>query len=255
MSIQINPIPIFNDNYVWVIDNGTHAVIVDPGKAEPVNDYLQQHQLKLSAILITHHHWDHINGLETLIAQHQCSSFGPVEDRIEHISNRVKEGDVVNLPELDLSFRVIETPGHTTSHICFFGNDLLFCGDTLFSMGCGKMFEGTPEQYIHSLNKLKELSPETMVYCTHEYTLSNIAFAQRIDPDNEAIAKKKSKSEQLRSHDLPTLPFKLSDEIKLNPFLRTDDQAFRDALSTKKNVKLDDEASFFAFLRTAKDNF
>ncbi len=255
MKTTISPIPIYDDNYVWVIDDGHYAVVVDPGLAEPVDDFLLKNKLTLCAILLTHHHWDHINGLQALYENWRCEVYGPDDDRIPAVQTIVKEGDVVHIKPLELSFTVMATPGHTTSHICFYNDDVLFCGDTLFSLGCGRMFEGTAEQFVNSLNKIKSLPAELMVYCTHEYTLSNIAFVESVLPESDAIQQKKEWAKSLRKRNQPTLPVKLKDELSLNPFLLTDSHSFQQHLNRIYNADVADEVSAFTLLRTAKDNF
>ena len=166
MTLCIHPIPAFQDNYIWTIHNETNAIVVDPGESAPVENYLAKHQLKLQAILITHHHHDHINGVESLLQQWNCDVYGPADSRIQCKYIRVKEQDLVAIDALKLNFKVIETPGHTLTHICYFNDKWLFSGDTLFSIGCGRMFEGTAEMYVESLQKLKQLDAETALYCT-----------------------------------------------------------------------------------------
>ncbi len=205
--------------------------------------------------MITHHHWDHVNGLESLQAKWACPAFAPSDSRIPGQLTAVKENQLVELPELGLTFQVIETPGHTLSHICYFNKQYLFCGDTLFSMGCGRMFEGDATQYVDSLNKIKALPPETEIYCTHEYTQSNIDFALSIEPDNNAINTKKHEVQLLRNKGLPSLPVKLSSELALNPFLRTNQMAIQSQLENKYNTQIDNEVTCFAMLRKCKDQF
>ena len=255
MSIDIVPIPAFDDNYLWLLHNGSQAVVVDPGDAGPVNRYLSKHQLELSGILITHHHWDHVNGLEALQNDWNCVVYGPADQRIPGDLITVQEQDIVKLPSLGIEFAVMDTPGHTLSHISYYNDRWLFCGDTLFSIGCGRMFEGTPDVYSQSLNKISALPPELMVYCTHEYTAANIKFALSIEPQNQGLLNKQQDVAQHRANHQPSLPVRLSDELKLNPFLRTDEPDLqRKLIEINPEVKADAVACF-AFLRSLKDNF
>jgi len=255
MNLKITPIPAYDDNYIWVLHNHEHAAVVDPGLSAPVNDFLAAHNLTLTHILITHHHWDHVNGLESLQADWGCQVFAPEDSRIPGQLTVVKENESIELGDLGVSFQVIETPGHTLSHICYFNEKWLFCGDTLFSMGCGRMFEGEPKQYLNSLNKLKKLSKKTQVYCTHEYTLSNIEFALSIEPEHMALLNLKQSVTNKRHQNQPSLPVTLLQELTLNPFLRTDDPVITLALGQKLGINIDDETSCFAHLRTCKDEF
>ncbi len=255
MSIQITPIPAFNDNYIWLLHNEKHAVAVDPGDAEPVNKFLADNNLQLIQILITHHHWDHVNGLEELQTMWSCEVFSPRDERVPGNLTHVDEGDLVYLPELDIKLSVLSTPGHTSTHICYYNDQWLFCGDTLFSMGCGRMFEGTPEQFNTSLEKLKKLSPDTQVYCTHEYTLSNIDFALSIEPNNKEMVVLKAEIRNKRQNNQPSLPTTMKRETQLNPFLRTEDASFRQLLSDIRKVNINDKVTCFAMLRRLKDHF
>lgn len=222
-DVSIEAIPAFSDNYIWLIRRGgTDCAVVDPGDAAPVLRRLEKTDLELRYVLLTHHHYDHIGGAAKLLAQYpEATAYGPDDDRIqcEHVACR--EGDAVELPRLALQFRVIEVPAHTKTHIAFHGHGMLFCGDTLFSVGCGKLFEGTPEQMQGSLDKLAALPADTRVYCGHEYTLSNCRFAMRVEPDNEKLKAKTKSAESLRADNKITLPGTLAEELEVNPFLRT----------------------------------
>ena len=255
MTLCIHPIPAFQDNYIWVIHNETKAIVVDPGESKPVENYLTKHQLKLQAILITHHHHDHINGVESLLQQWNCDVYAPADPRIQFEYLTVKEHDLIEIDALSLNFTVIETPGHTQSHICYFNENWLFCGDTLFSIGCGRMFEGTPEMYVASLHKLKRLNPETAIYCTHEYTSSNLDFALAIEPENQPLLAYKNHVSHLRAAGKASLPSTLKTELKLNPFLRTNDPHFQRNMAKELQQTCDDEVTCFALLRKLKDNF
>ncbi len=255
MTIKIIPIPAYNDNYIWLLHDHKNAAVIDPGLAEPVEQYLTVNNLTLSQILITHHHWDHVNGIEALQAHWQCPVYAPADNRIPGDLTVVDATRQVHLEQFDLNLEVLATPGHTLTHICYYNEQWLFCGDTLFSMGCGRMFEGTAEQFVASLHKLKALHPDTLVYCTHEYTLSNIDFALSIDPNNTAIKSLQKSVQELRQKGIPSLPVKLQQELDLNPFLRTHQPSFQDLVAKQFNCNIEDQISCFAKLRQAKDQF
>lgn len=222
-EISVKAIPAFSDNYIWLIrTGGTECAVVDPGEASPVLKKLERDGLDLRYILLTHHHYDHIGGASQLLQKYpHAVAFGPDDERIDCEHTACREGDTVDLPLLSLQLGVMEVPAHTRSHIAFFGHGMLFCGDTLFSVGCGKLFEGTPAQMQVSLDKLAALPPETQVYCGHEYTLSNCRFALQVEPGNEALQTKAKAAEQLRAKGEVTLPGTLAEELEVNPFLRT----------------------------------
>src|SRR5574339_1138134 len=189
--LHVSPIKAFSDNYIWLIHGLTDAkkvAAVDPGDAAPVGRHLDAHGLRLSAILITHHHPDHIGGVESLLARYPVPVYGPARENIPGYPQPLRDGDRVSLADMGMTFGVLDVPGHTAGHIAYVGHGALFCGDTLFSAGCGRLFEGTPEQMSRSLEKLAKLAPETRVYCTHEYTLANLRVAQAVEPDNLDIA-------------------------------------------------------------------
>lgn len=221
-AIEIHAIPAFTDNYIWLLHTGgKHCAVVDPGDAEPVRAMLRQTGLQLSTILITHHHADHIGGVAGLAEEWKPWLVGPADSRIPGLHRIVGQDDEVELTELGLRFRVLEVPGHTRSHIAYYGHDSLFCGDTLFSVGCGRLFEGTPEQMQVSLDKLAALPADTRVYCAHEYTQANCRFALEVEPDNPALQEKARQVDKARSAGAITLPSRLGDELAVNPFLRT----------------------------------
>ena len=252
----ISAIPAFTDNYIWCLHNTTHAAVVDPGDAKPVIDFLTRHSLTLSDILITHHHYDHTGGIAELVNYApDVTVFGPKNERIKGIAKRVEEKDTVQIDSLGLSFDVLNVPGHTLDHIAFVNNKEVFCGDTLFSAGCGRMFEGTPEMFVHSLDKLASLPNETKVYCTHEYTLANLAFAQHVDASNQDLQKYALWAEKQRAEELITLPTDIETQKLINPFLRPDDQNIQAFLSTSGNLINQDRVSCFAALRALKDKF
>ena len=234
--IEILPIPAFLDNYIWLISNGEHAVVVDPGDAAPVTEYLTRHHLTLSAIMITHHHSDHIGGVKELQSRHDAAVYAPARGNYEFAHIAVAEGDRVALRQLDLEFSVIEVPGHTLDHVAYYCAPLLFCGDTLFSCGCGRLFEGTASQLYQSLQRLASLPPETLVYCTHEYTARNIAFARELDPHNIALKNRQEQVTKLRSNHCPSLPSTIAQELESNPYLRCHAEAIIKASKAPQNA-------------------
>lgn len=254
-EITVFPIAAFNDNYIWCLSNGHQSVVVDPGDAAPVIKHLDAMGLTLSAILITHHHWDHTNGIEDLLAVYgDIPVYGPA-NQINAINTQVKEGDKVQIPELGTEFDVIAIPGHTLDHIGYYGSAGLFCGDTLFSGGCGRLFEGSPKQMLGSLNKLAALPNTTPVYCTHEYTLANLRFALAVEPDNAELQIYNAWAESQRRQDLPTLPSNIGQEKAINPFLRSDKPAIKASAERQAGVEMADDVAIFSQIRQWKDNF
>ena len=219
-AYQIIPIRAFSDNYIWTVRDGTHAIVVDPGDAKPVLDYLAAEKLELAAIIITHHHNDHIGGVKELIAGRSIPVYAPHDPRIPDATQRLHEGESITLPHFGIKLAVLEVPGHTSSHIAYHGEGILFCGDTLFAAGCGRLFEGTPAQMHDSLSKFMRLPDDTRVYCTHEYTLSNIRFARAAEPDNHALMDWEARAKAMREVDTPTVPTTIALERATNPFVR-----------------------------------
>jgi hydroxyacylglutathione hydrolase len=255
--LTLIPIPAFADNYLWLLHDGQQALVVDPGDAAPVQLVLQDNGLKLSAILVTHHHADHTEGVDALRHETGAHVFGPATERIPQPF--VPLNECSSISALGLDFQVIDVPGHTSGHIAYYtpdmnGRPLLFCGDTLFSGGCGRLFEGTPAQMLASLDKLAALPSNTAVCCTHEYTLSNLRFAVAVDPDNQALLNYQTHCENLRQQHQPTLPTSIAQELLINPFLRTRQPAL---VSSARHVDAaaEDDVSVFAAIRQLKNTF
>lgn len=254
--MQVHAIKAFDDNYIWLIlaDDKRHCVVVDPGQAEPVQAYLDEQQLELSAILITHHHYDHTGGIGPLQQRYQCPVFGPHND-IATITERLNDGDTVTVPGLALQFQVIACPGHTLDHIAFYSKPWLFCGDTLFSAGCGRMFEGHPDQFNNSLQRLMTLPPDTLVYCAHEYTAANLRFAKAVEPSNHSIDEHQAWVQRKRQQNTPTLPTTIALEASINPFVRCHLESVKVSAERRAQTSLGSADEVFACLRNWKDNF
>jgi len=253
--LNVVPISAFRDNYIWVIRNAQFAAVVDPGDATPVLDYLRRERLQLAAILNTHHHADHVGGNAELLAHCSVPVFGPSRENIATVTRPLSEGDTVDLPELTARFAVLDVPGHTAGHIAYYGANSLFCGDTLFGCGCGRLFEGSAAQLYASLQKLAKLPDGTAVYCAHEYTLANIAFAQAVDPGNRELQERKTRDAASRARGLPTLPSTLALEMATNPFLRCDEPAVVQAASAVAGEALTEPVQVFSVLREWKNRF
>ncbi|MDQ3184889.1 MAG: hydroxyacylglutathione hydrolase [Pseudomonadota bacterium] len=259
---HIVAIRAFTDNYIWVIRDHCHAVVIDPGDASPVLDYLQQEQLKLIAILNTHHHNDHVGGNAALLRQFTVPVYGPANESIPTVTHHLKESadhesedGNAYLPEFSLTLRVLDIPGHTSGHIAYYGSNLLFCGDTLFGCGCGRLFEGTARQMVDSLQKLADLPKKTEVYCGHEYTLNNILFARVVEPGNEVLIERETTVEALRKQNIPTLPSTIGMEKATNPFLRCDQPEIIRNASVYTGKPLSDPVSVFSAIRDWKNHF
>lgn len=256
--LKTTPVPAFNDNYLWLIhspDDPRRVAVVDPGDAGAVIDALSRDGLSLDTILITHHHGDHVGGVAELVERFSVPVFGPAGELIPCRTHSLAGGDRVSLDGLGLKFEVIDCPGHTAGHIAYYGHDCLFCGDTLFSAGCGRLFEGTPAQMNASLHRLAALPPATRVYCAHEYTLSNLRFAAAVEPDNESVQAYTSRARDLRDQDCPTLPTTLALELEVNPFLRCTQPAVMAAAAQHAGTPMHDETAVFAEIRAWKDGF
>ncbi|HWA39101.1 MAG TPA: hydroxyacylglutathione hydrolase [Burkholderiales bacterium] len=252
--LEIVPVAAFKDNYVWTLRRGKAAAVVDPGDAGPVLEFLSREKLELSAILATHHHADHVGGIAELRRHRDVPVYGPRGEPIPTLTHPVSEGDTVTLPALGVSFSVLDIPGHTRAHIAYYGAGALFCGDTLFACGCGRLFEGTAEQMHASLAKLRALPDETRVYCGHEYTLANIGFARSVEPGNESLAQRERQARQLREAGRPTLPSTLGEEKATNPFLRWDEPAVVASANKYLGARIADPVRVFAAIRDWKNN-
>lgn len=253
------PLPAFSDNYIWMVHDGHEALVVDPGDAAPVHAALGSMRLSLQAILVTHHHGDHTGGVPALRDASAAQVYGPARETIPQPSTALSDGDEVRA--LGLRLQVIDVPGHTAGHIAYYCEDIagapvLFCGDTLFSAGCGRLFEGTPAQMHASLARLAALPPQTRVCCAHEYTLSNLAFAQAVEPENAQIRQHLEDCQRLRAQDRPTLPSTIALERAINPFLRTAEAAVvRSACAHAPGTNPQDPVAVLAALRQWKNDF
>jgi len=256
--MKLIPLPAFQDNYLWLLHDGQRALVVDPGDAGPVRQALDAAGARLEAILVTHHHPDHTGGVDALRDATGATVYGPARERIPAHFRPLSEGDAIEV--LGLRFEVLDVPGHTAGHIAYYtpgfeGAPLLFCGDTLFSGGCGRLFEGTPAQMHASLAKLAALPGETRVCCTHEYTLSNLKFATAVEPGNANLSHYRQQCEERRSRGEPTLPSTIALERQVNPFLRTRETAVAQAALAHDGADPHDEVAVFASLRQWKNEF
>ncbi|HEY8681668.1 MAG TPA: hydroxyacylglutathione hydrolase [Rhodanobacter sp.] len=253
--MHVIPLPALADNYIWLLhDDAGHAVVIDPGDARVVEQALAARRLQLRAILLTHHHPDHIGGVAELCRHRVVPVYAPVDERIHETTNPMRDGDIVELVSPRIRFEVITIPGHTLSHVAYVGAGLLLCGDTLFSLGCGRLFEGTPAQMLASLDRLSALPGETLICAGHEYTAANGRFACMVEPENTALRTRLQDVAGLRANKLPTLPVSLASELATNPFLRIDAAPVIDWCQ-RHNEMTRDRVTRFATLRSAKDVF
>jgi hydroxyacylglutathione hydrolase len=255
--LQIRPIPAFDDNYIWLLHEppaGT-AVVVDPGDADPVLATLAREGLHLTAVLVTHHHGDHVGGLSELReAFPGLRVYGPRDPRIRGLTDPVGEGDWIQPAGLAHRFQILELPGHTATHIGYLGEGCLFCGDTLFAAGCGRVFDGTFEALSTSLRRISALDPETLCYCAHEYTLANLGFARWVEPDSTDLAERERETRETLARGLPTVPSRLALELTTNPFLRTGEPQVKAAAERFAERPLQGHGEVFTALRRWKDS-
>lgn len=255
--LTIFAIPAFNDNYIWMLKNDNEAVVVDPGDAAPVKKVLKEMGLTLSAILITHHHHDHTGGVNVLLDDSKVPVYGLKNSKFKGITHPLNNDDRLNI--LGKSIKIKEVPGHTLDHICYFLDDssepAIFCGDSLFLAGCGRVFEGSMQQMLDSMEYFKQLPSQTKVYCSHEYSLSNLAFAQAVEPTNSNIQQTISHCQKIRELEKPTLPSTIETERLINPFLRYDEQCVKQSAEQFSTQTLSSDLAVFTTLRGWKDNF
>ncbi|MCL2161643.1 MAG: hydroxyacylglutathione hydrolase [Betaproteobacteria bacterium] len=253
-TFNVTPLPFGRDNYIWLIDNAHHAVLVDPGEAAPA--LVALNRLEPAAILLTHHHGDHTDGVREIVAHYPgIPVYGPRKDSIAHVDHPVANGDKILIESLKLELQVIGVAAHTRGHVAYLGHGMLFCGDTLFSAGCGRVFEGTPSDLALALGRLARLNDDTKVYCAHEYTLANLAFARAAEPDNAERDRYAAHCEALRSQGKPTLPSTIAIERAINPFLRTDVENVIDSVTAHCGTRPANMLTCLAALRAWKDVF
>lgn len=261
-NMKVSMIKAFSDNYIWAIssNSGEKMALVDPGDAKVCIDFIEQHQMQLSSILITHHHADHVGGISKLVdycksKQWPLTIYGPESENIPHCDVALNESRTVKLADLGFEFVIIDLPGHTSGHIAYLSQDNLFCGDTLFSGGCGRLFEGTPEQMLLSLEKLSALPERTHVYCAHEYTQANLNFALTVEPSNSELVLYYNQVLQQREKGIATIPTSIMLEKKINPFLRCDQPSLMTSAAEFSGNKVNDKLKAFTVIRAWKDNF
>ena len=259
---MVTAIKAFNDNYIWALANNNNEKIalVDPGDAAVCIEYIEANNLILSTILITHHHSDHVGGIEKLLEYAKTKSwsvavYGPANERIAQLDVTLKENDIVTLAELNCQLNLLDLPGHTKGQIAYYNNDMVFCGDTLFSGGCGRLFEGTPEQMHNSLTKLANLPKNTLIFCAHEYTQANLAFALALEPKNSDLHSYAEQVKLKRQQKQATIPSNIGLERKINPFLRCQESSIIHAERAYTNQKKSSDSEVFAAIRAWKDNF
>ena len=259
--LDIITLPAFNDNYIWLIHKkgSNYCTVVDPGDAVPVLNYLNEHELKLEAILITHHHHDHVGGIDQLVSSTSAKVYSPASENIGDTDYQLKQDDIVSLEKSEIELKVLDVPGHTLGHIAYLisldSQDALFCGDTLFAGGCGRIFEGDAEQMHHSLSKIATLDKNTLIYCAHEYTLSNLNFALAVEPTNQKLIVRIEQTKSDRTKGLATVPSLLSLEKQTNPFLRCHEESVKLAAAKRNNINMPTEIETFTTIRQWKDSF
>jgi len=250
--MQIEPILAFEDNYIWALRDHGQVVVVDPGEATPVLRFLERTGDRLTAILVTHRHGDHIGGIAELVARYPVPVYGPAREAAEVVTHPLRDGDRVAV--LGVDFAVLEVPGHTLGHIVFYRPGMLFCGDTLFGAGCGRVFEGTLPQMHASLARLAALPPETQAYCAHEYTQSCLRFAKTVEPDNTGIDARITTVAKLRAAGQPSVPSTLADELATNPFLRWSAPSIIAAAAARLGHRPANDAETFGAIRVWRDS-
>lgn len=255
--LHIWPVEAFSDNYVWILEREGSAkvVVVDPGDAAPVLAALDEQGLEIAAILVTHHHQDHVGGLPELIRRYHPPVFGSAAEAVEGVDHPVSDGDTITLPDLELNLDIVALPGHTLGHIGYIGGNCALVGDTLFAGGCGRVFEGTIEQMHNSLTRLASLPPKTKAFCAHEYTLGNLRFAMAVEPDNTTLADRLAATEAARAADQPTVPSTIGLELDTNPFLRSFRPSVIAAAQAHADRELEPGAEVFGVIRRWKDGW
>lgn len=256
--LEAIPVPALSDNYIWLLKKpeSNNVAIVDPGEAKAVLAALHSGGYNPVAILITHHHDDHVEGLADVRHHYPAIPvYGPAEEDVRGLTDDISGGGQIEIPELGVRFDVYDTPGHTLGHISLHGGGLLLCGDTLFAGGCGRVIEGTNEQMVDSLAQLAALPADTICCCGHEYTRKNLAFARTVEPDNERLAEREREVMALREQDKPTVPFPLGPELETNPFLRCDQPTVQAAAEQRAGRKLADTVEVFGAIRDWKNTF
>lgn len=254
-SLEIFPLLAFEDNYIWCLRRNGNVAVIDPGDAAPVLKYLAESGDRLCAILVTHHHRDHIGGISELAARHPAPVFAPAVEHIAGTTHPLSGGQRIEIPELDLGLDVLDIAGHTRGHLGYYGRGSLFCGDTLFACGCGKLFEGKMPRLHAALKKIAALPPDTLIYCAHEYTMSGIRFARVVEPDNAALEARGAVAAQQRTDKQPTVPFTLADELATNPFLRCNEPGVIASAAKRLGRQPADELEVFTALRQWRDRF
>lgn len=254
-TLEVIALPAFEDNYIWLLRRGRAVVAVDPGDAAPVLDYLAANGAQLCAVLATHHHGDHVGGIDVLVAGHPVPVYGPAIEAIGAMDHPLTDNDHVALTELDAEFEVLAVPGHTRGHLAYYRRGMLFCGDTLFGAGCGRLFEGTPADMYASLTRLAKLPADTRVYCAHEYTAANLRFAAAVEPDNAAVQQRIAATAKLRDAGQASVPSTLADELATNPFLRWDAPEVVAAAQARLGHAPQNAVEVFTAIREWKNRF